>query len=65
MTGLVYPIRVGIITFVVMGCYNDFASKHAEQMIRIAPRTEPLETPIKDPKKEDISKFIWRKLYTN
>ena len=27
------------------GCYNDFAREHAEQIIRIAPRTEPLETP--------------------
>jgi len=27
------------------GCYNDFANKNAEQIIRIAPRTEPLETP--------------------
>ena len=27
------------------GCYNDFANKHAEQIIRIAPRHEPLETP--------------------
>ena len=34
------------------GCYNDFASKHAEQIIRIAPRTEPLETPINDPEKK-------------
>ena len=34
------------------GCYNDFASEHAEQIIRIAPRTEPLETKIEDPKKE-------------
>ena len=34
------------------GCYNDFANKHAEQIIRIAPRTEPLETRIEDPKKE-------------
>ena len=33
------------------GCYNDFANKHAEQIIRIAPRTEALETPINDPKK--------------
>ena len=33
------------------GCYNDFANKHAEQIIRIAPRHEPLETPIEDPKK--------------
>jgi YHS domain-containing protein len=28
------------------GCYNDFANKHAEQIIRIEPRHEPLETPI-------------------
>ena len=34
------------------GCYNDFANKHAEQIIRIAPRTEPLETPIADPEKK-------------
>ena len=26
-------------------CYNNFADKHAEQIIRIAPRHEPLETP--------------------
>ena len=32
-------------------CYNDFANKHVEQIIRIAPRHEPLETPINDPKK--------------
>ena len=32
-------------------CYNDFADEHVEQIIRIAPRTEPLETPIGDPKK--------------
>ena len=37
------------------GCYNDFANKHAEQIIRIAPRLEPLETPIEDPKKETES----------
>ena len=35
-----------------MGCYNDFANEHADAMRRIAPRTEPLETPIGDPKKE-------------
>ena len=33
------------------GCYNDFANKYVEQVIRIAPRTEPLETKIEDPKK--------------
>jgi hypothetical protein len=28
------------------GCYNDFAHQYAEQIVAIAPRTEPLETPI-------------------
>jgi hypothetical protein len=28
------------------GCYNDFANKYIEQVINIAPRREPLETPI-------------------
>ena len=28
-----------------MGCYNDFANTHCQQMIKIAPRHEPLETP--------------------
>ena len=34
------------------GCYNDFAYKYIEQLIRIAPRLEPLETPINDPEKK-------------
>ena len=29
-----------------MHCYNEFANKYSTQVIRIAPRTEPLETPI-------------------
>ena len=33
------------------GCYNDFAREHAEQIIKIEPRHEPLETRIEDPKK--------------
>ena len=37
--------------FCSMGCYNDFANKYAEQVIRIAPRPTPLETRIEDPKK--------------
>ena len=32
--------------FCSTGCYNDFAHKYVEQIVRIAPRTEPLETPI-------------------
>ena len=35
------------------GCYNDFAREHAEQIIKIEPRHEPLETKIEDPKKTE------------
>ena len=34
------------------GCYNDFFHKHVNEILAIAPRTEALETPIHDPKKE-------------
>ena len=33
-------------------CYNEFANKYVEQIVRIAPRLEPLETRIEEPKKE-------------
>jgi hypothetical protein len=36
------------------GCYNDFANKHIERVIAIAPRTEPLETPV-DVVKEKVT----------
>ena len=36
-------------------CHMDFVHKYAEQIIRIEPRTEPLETPIQDPKKTEHS----------
>jgi len=32
-------------------CYNDFANANIERIVAIAPRTEPLETPINDPEK--------------
>tara|TARA_R100001163_G_C4935964_1_gene109819 strand:+ start:198 stop:530 length:333 start_codon:yes stop_codon:yes gene_type:complete len=38
--------------FCSQGCYNEFANAHVEQIIRIAPRIEPLETRIKDPTKD-------------
>ena len=34
-------------------CYNEFANEYVQQIIRIAPRTEALETPINDPVKCD------------
>ena len=33
------------------GCYNDFANANIDRIVALAPRTEPLETPIDDPKK--------------
>ena len=32
--------------FCSQGCYNDFAHKYVREVIAIAPRLEPLETPI-------------------
>ena len=32
--------------FCSQGCYNDFANTYVREVIAIAPRTEPLETPI-------------------
>ena len=32
--------------FCSQGCYDNFANDHIEQIVAIAPRTEPLETPI-------------------
>ena len=45
-------------------CYNNFANKHAEQIIRIAPRTEPLETPIHDPEKKTYQSSYGDYTYT-
>ena len=33
------------------GCYNDFANANIERIVALAPRNEPLETPIDDPTK--------------
>ena len=37
--------------FCSQGCWNDFAFAHWEEFIRLHPRPEALETPIKDPYK--------------
>ena len=37
--------------FCSMSCYNDFAKEYMAEIIRIAPRLEPLETRIDDPEK--------------
>ena len=38
-------------------CYNDFANKHVEQVIAIAPCNEPKETPIEV---EVVTETNWR-----
>ncbi len=38
--------------FCSQGCYNDFAHKHMVRIVALAPRNEPLETPIDDPVRE-------------
>ena len=50
--------------FCSMGCYNDFANAHAQQIIKIAPRLEPLETRIEDPVKEKVT-TNWGNTYYN
>ena len=35
--------------FCSQGCYTDFMNTHWAEQIRLHPRTEALETPIKDP----------------
>ena len=51
--------QVGLIYkyFCSNNCYNSFADKHAEQIIKIEPRHEPLETRIDDPKKTEHSHY--------
>ena len=41
-------------------CYDDFANTYIQQIIAIAPRTECLETPIKDPeRKQHTHEYSW------
>ena len=48
-------------------CQDDFWKKHAREIVALAPRTECLETPIHDPKKETHTHdYSWgRHSYTN
>tara|TARA_R100000655_G_scaffold53478_1_gene91459 strand:- start:2244 stop:2528 length:285 start_codon:yes stop_codon:yes gene_type:complete len=39
--------------FCSMTCQNDFWNVYGNQIRQIAPRTEPLETPIEEPKKTE------------
>ena len=44
--------------FCSQGCYHEFANTYVQQIIKIAPRNEPLETRIEDPKKE-TNEYEW------
>jgi hypothetical protein len=44
--------------FCSQGCYNDFAHKYVQQVIAIAPRNTPLETPIEVTKEQ--RQYGWR-----
>ena len=50
--------------FCSQGCQNDFWEKHGNAIRQIAPRLEPLETKIEDPKKTEHEGWGGRKYYT-
>ena len=43
--------------FCSQGCMHNFMFTHLERIVALAPRHEPLETPIEDPKKTDRSYY--------
>jgi hypothetical protein len=45
-------------------CERDFCNKHTQQIIRIEPRHEPLETPINDPEKKTYQSHYGDYTYT-
>jgi len=50
--------------FCSQSCQNDFWETHGNAIRQIAPRTEPLETRIEDPKKEEHEGWGGRKYYS-
>jgi len=56
-----YNIHNGWSYFCSTGCWNDFFHKYASQCVGIAPRHEPLETPIEVTKEERQG---WNGTYT-
>ena len=59
-----YNIHNGWSYFCSQGCWNDFFHKYASQCINIAPRHEPLETPIERVEKTTHT-TNWGHTYTN
>ena len=54
-----YNERYWFSYFCSQNCYDNFANKYIQQVIAIAPRTEPLETPI-DVRVEDRQDYFGR-----
>ena len=50
--------------FCSQSCERDFCNKYTQQIIRIAPRYEPLETPINDPKRIEHEGWGGHKYYS-
>ena len=46
--------------FCSQGCLHDFIRTHMQRIVALAPRTEPLETPIEDPVKPSERYYGWR-----
>ena len=51
--------------FCSQGCWTDFMCAHWDEFIRLHPRTEALETPILDPKKETVQSNWGNYTWTN
>ena len=50
--------------FCGQGCIADFWNANAQRVIALAPRTEPLETRIEDPKREEHEGWGGHKYYS-
>ena len=46
-------------------CLHDFINKHFREFVRLHPRTEALETPILDPRKETVQSNWGNYTWTN
>ena len=46
--------------FCSQGCWNDFMSEHWQRAIALGPRPNALETPIKDPTKDNSNPYYTR-----
>jgi len=46
-------------------CLRNFINKHFQEFVRLHPRTEPLETPILDPRKETVQSNWGNYTWTN